>query len=124
MKSYYLPREYKGEGRILYIFSKRSLIYTVAGAGIGIFFNEILKMLGINKAFLPLLLIFGILGYLLAVLKIPEGGSMEISKKLGGEKLEDVIKKWILFKMKHSKIYIYKENTIEETKEEEIKNEQ
>ena len=123
MKSYYLPREYKGEGRILYIFSVRSLIFTVVGAGVGLLLNALLNMFGITKAFIPLLLIFGGIGYAIATLKIPSGGNLEISKKLGGEKLEDVIKRWFLFKMKNGKIYIYKENPYEQTKEEGSKNE-
>lgn len=123
MKSYYLPREYKGEGRILYIFSVKSLIYTVAGAFIGLLLNMILSMFGITKAFIPLILIFGGIGYAVATVKIPDGGKFEISKKLGGEKLEEVIKRWVLFKLKRGKIYIYKENKYEQTKEEVNKDE-
>ena len=121
MKSYYLPREYKGEGRILYIFSVKSLIYTGVGAGIGLLLNSLLKMLGVNKAFIPLLLVFGGIGYAIATLKIPEGGNFEVTKKVGGEKIDDIIKRWFLFKLKSGKIYIYKENPyeVETTKEEE-----
>ena len=45
MQSYEIPRNYKGEGRILYIFSTKGLIYTAAGIGIGLIFYVILKML-------------------------------------------------------------------------------
>ena len=38
MKSYYIPRNYKGEGRILYIFSTKAIIYTAVGVGIGLIF--------------------------------------------------------------------------------------
>ena len=124
MKSYYLPREYKGEGRILYIFSIRSLIYTVVGAVIGLLINALFNMFGITKAFVPLLLIFGGIGYAIATLRIPSGGNLEISKKLGGEKIEDVIKRWFMFKMKSGKIYIYKDNVYEKTEEEGNRNEQ
>ena len=121
MKSYYLPREYKGEGRILYIFSVKSLIYTGVGAGIGLLLNSLFKMFGVKKAFIPLLLIFGGIGYAIATLKIPEGGNFEVTKKVGGEKIDDIIKRWFLFKLKSGKIYIYKENPyeVETTKEEE-----
>ena len=124
MKSYYLPREYKGEGRILYIFSIRSLIFTVVGAVIGLLVNVLFNMLGITKAFIPLVLIFGGIGYAIATLRIPSGGNLEISKKLGGEKIEDVIKRWFMFKMKSGKIYIYKDNVYEKTEEEGNKDEQ
>ena len=122
MKSYYLPREYGGEGKILYIFSIKSLIYTGAGAFIGFLINLIFKMFGINKAFIPLILIFGGIGYGIATLRMPETNSFEITKKTGGEKIDEVIKRWFLFKMKHGKIYIYQENVLnieeEETKDE------
>lgn len=38
MRTYEIPRDYKGEGRILYIFSTKGLIFTCAGAGIGLIF--------------------------------------------------------------------------------------
>ena len=43
MQSYYIPRNYKGEGRILYIFSTKAIIYTAVGAGIGLIFYFMLK---------------------------------------------------------------------------------
>lgn len=122
MKSYYLPREYKGEGKILYIFSLKSLIYTGIGAGIGVFINSLVKMLGIKKAFIPLVLIFGGIGYMIGTLKVPESNNFEITRKTGGEKIDEVIKKWFLFKMKHGKIYLYKERFVQ--KKEETKDEQ
>lgn len=123
MKSYYLPREYGGEGKILYIFSIKSLIYTGVGALVGFLINLILKMFGITKAFIPLLLIFGAIGYGIATLKMPNSNSFEITRKTGGEKIDEVIKRWFLFKMKGGKIYIYKENLLENY-EEETKDEQ
>ena len=44
MKSYYIPRNYKGEGRILYIFSTKAIIYTAVGVGIGLIFYFLLKL--------------------------------------------------------------------------------
>ena len=38
MGTYNLPRNVKGENRILFIFSTKSLIYTVVAAGIGLIF--------------------------------------------------------------------------------------
>ena len=37
---YYLPRNVKGEGRILFIFSTKALIYTAVGATIGFVFKH------------------------------------------------------------------------------------
>lgn len=125
MQSYYLPREYKGEGKILYIFSVKSLIYTGIGASIGFVINMFFKMLGISKAFIPLLLIFGGIGYAIGTLKMPDSSNFEITKKTGGEKIDEVILRWFKFKMKHGKIYLYKERFVPEIiKKEEKKDEQ
>ncbi len=119
MKSYYLPREYGGEAKILYIFSVKSLIYTGVGAFIGFLINIVLNMFGITKAFIPLLLIFGGIGYCIATLKVPDTNAFEITRKTGGEKIDEVIKRWFLFKMKHGKIYIYKDELLRDDKEKE-----
>jgi uncharacterized membrane protein len=112
MQSYYLPREYKGEGKILYIFSTKSLIYTGIGVIIGFLINLLFETLGIKKALIPLILIFGGIGYAIGTLKIPESNNFEITRKAGGEKIDDVIIRWFKFKMKHGKIYLYKESHI------------
>ena len=38
MGTYNLPRNVKGEGRILFIFTGKSFIYAIAGGGIGLIF--------------------------------------------------------------------------------------
>ena len=40
---------------------------------------------------------------------MPELGKFEFSKKTGGENLDDIIKRAIIFKTKGKKVYIYKE---------------
>lgn len=37
MATHYIPRNVKGEGRILYIFTTKALITTAIGGGIGFF---------------------------------------------------------------------------------------
>ena len=44
MGTYNLPRNVKGENRILFVFSTKSLIYTVISAGIGLIFYFIFKL--------------------------------------------------------------------------------
>ena len=112
MRTYEIPRNYKGEGRILYIFSTKALIYTCVGAGIGLLFYFLLKMLGFSTAGLIITVIFGVIGFAIGTLKVPESGSFKITKMTGGENIDDVILRWIKFK----KIYVYKEE--EDTKDE------
>ena len=48
MGTYYIPRNYRGETRILYIFTVKSLITTVVGAMVGLIFFAIFSMMGIK----------------------------------------------------------------------------
>ena len=115
MQTHEIPRDYKGEGRILYIFSTKGLIYTCVGAGIGLIFYFILKMLGFSMIGLIITLIFGAIGFAIGTLKIPESSAFEMTRKTGGENIDDVILRWIKFKKNGNKVYVYKE---EETKDE------
>ena len=114
MQSYEIPRNYKGEGRILYIFSTKGLIYTCVGAGIGLIFYFMLKMLGFGIVGIIITLIFALIGFIIGTLKVPESNAFEITKKTGGENIDDVILRWIKFKQGGKKVYVYKE---EETKD-------
>lgn len=116
MQTYEIPRNYKGEGRILYIFSTKGLIYTAVGAGLGLIFYFIFKTLGLSMIGIISTLICGAIGYAIGTLKVPENASFQISKKTGGENIDDVIMRWIKFKKNGNKVYIYKME--EETKDE------
>ena len=116
MQTYEIPRNYKGEGRILYVFSTKGLIYTSVGAGIGLIFYLIFKMLGLSMIGILITLALAAIGFAIGTLKVPETTAFEITKKTGGENIDDVILRWIKFKKNGKKIYIYK--TEEETKDE------
>lgn len=116
MQTYEIPRNYKGEGRILYVFSTKALIYTSVGVGIGLIFYLIFKILGLSTIGILITLIFAAIGFAIGTLKVPEATNFEITKKTGGENIDDVILRWIKFKKNGNKIYVYK--TEEETKDE------
>lgn len=52
-------------------------------------------------------LIFAAIGYGIATIKIPETNNFNITRKAGGEKLDEVILKLINFKRKGKRIYVY-----------------
>lgn len=116
MQIYEIPRNYKGEGRILYIFSYKALIYSTIGAVIGLVLYFIFKFVGLSTLGLIFIGVFGLIGFVLGTFKIPESNSFEITKKVGGENIDDIIVRWIKFKKNNNKIYVYKEE--EETKDE------
>ena len=107
MKSYYIPRDYKGEGRILYIFSTKALIYTAVGAAIGLIFYFLFSLINLKIIGIIITAIFGLIGFSIATFKIPESQNWEITKKNGGQNIDDVIIRAIKFKMRKNKIYVY-----------------
>lgn len=109
MQSYYIPRNYKGEGRILYIFSTKAIIYTAVGAGIGLIFYFMLNLIGLTTIGIIITALFGGIGFAIATFKVPEMKNFEITKKTGGENIDEVIKRWFLFKKKKNRVYVYKE---------------
>lgn len=118
MKSYYIPRNYKGERRILYIFSTKAIIYTAVGVGIGLIFYFLFNLIGLTMIGIIIAGFLGLVGFCIATFKVPDMKNFELTKKTGGEKIDDVIKRWILFKKNNNKIYVYMNEDITEDKEE------
>lgn len=115
MGTYNIPRNVKGEGRILYIFSTKGLIYTTIGATIGILFYLLFKAIGLTIVGIVIIAVLALAGFIIGTFKMPETTAFEITRKTGGENIDDVIKRAIKFHKNKRKIYIYKE---EETKDE------
>lgn len=115
MGTYNLPRNVKGEGRILFIFSNKSLITTCVGAAIGLVFYIIFKLMKLTMIGVILVLVFAILGYSVGMFKMPDSNGLEITRKTGGENLDDIIKRYIKFKKNKRKLYVYtKEENLNE----------
>lgn len=109
MGTYNLPRSVKGEGRILFIFTGKSLIYSAVAGGIGLIFYFIFSALKLNMIGIVITAIFALIGFIIGTFKVPDIAKFEFTKKTGGEAIDDIIKRAIKFKMKGKKIYIYKE---------------
>ena len=110
MGTYNLPRNVKGEGRILFIFTGKSMLYTVAGGIVGfLLFYIILSALGFTTVGLIMIACCALIGFLIGTLKMPNLEKFDFTRKTGGENIDDIIKRAIKFKMKGKKIYIYKE---------------
>ena len=115
MGTYNLPRNVRGEGRILFIFSTKSLITTCIGGAIGLVFYFIFKLLGLSVLGIIITVIFAAIGFAIGTFKVPESNAFDITRKTGGENIDDVIVRWIKFKKNGNKIYVYKPE--EETKD-------
>ena len=106
MGTYYIPRNYRGESRILYIFTVKSLITTAVGAMIGSMFWFLFKSLGMNAVGIIIMAVFALIGFAVGALKIPTIVAFPITKKIGGEPIGEIILRYIKFK-KNRKMYVY-----------------
>ena len=115
MQIYEIPRNYKGESRILYIFSTKALAYTGVGALVGGLFYLIFNAIGLTMIGIIFVIAFGGVGFCIGTFKMPESKKFKLTEKTGGEAIDDVIKRWIKCKKGKNKIYIYlKEDTKDE----------
>lgn len=110
MGTYNLPRNVKGEGRILFIFSTKALIYTTIGASIGLLFYFLTGLINMQIIGIIILIILALLGFAIGTLKMPNTNAFEITKKTGGENLDDILKRLFKFKMKKNRIYVYEQS--------------
>lgn len=107
MGTYNIPRNVKGEGRILFVFSTKSMIYTVIGIGVGLPLYFISTAFNAQIVGIILVAITALIGFCIATFKIPEIGILKFTKKVGGENIDEIIKRAIKFKKNGSKIYMY-----------------
>lgn len=107
MQIYNLPRNVKGEGRILFIFTPRSIIYTAVTAAIGVVLYLLFKTLGLQYLGIGCLVFFALIGFIIGTAKIPGIVGIGWAKKNAGERVDDILKRAIEFKRKGNKIYIY-----------------
>lgn len=112
MGTYMIPRNTKGEGRILFIFSTKALIYTVVCGAIGLPIYWILKMLKLNFVGIAIVAVLALVGFCIGTIKIPNSDGIKVTRLVGGENIDDVILRYIKFKKKKNKIYITKEEDV------------
>ena len=106
MGTYYIPRNYRGETRILYIFTVKSLISTALGAIIGAVFLFIFKSLNMYIVGIILLVLFALIGFIAGAIKIPTIVAIPVTKKIGGEPIYEIVLRYFKYKKKR-KLYIY-----------------
>lgn len=123
MGTYNLPRNVKGEGRILFIFSAKALVYTAIGGACGLPLYLIFSMLSMNIVGIICIALFGLVGFIIGTFKVPESSNFKITQKTGGENIDDVIRRGIKFKMQKNRIYVYDRDIDKESEKEETKDE-
>lgn len=112
MGTYMIPRNTKGEGRILFVFSTKALIYTVVGGLVGMPFYYLFKFIKMSIVGIVIIATLALVGFSIGTFKIPNSDGFKVTRLVGGENIDDVILRYIKFKRKKNKIYITKEEEI------------
>lgn len=73
-----------------------------------IFYYMFASILGLKTVGAVIAIGFAVLGYGVAMMKMPESTRFEILRKTGGEKIDEVILRAIKFKARGKRIYIQK----------------
>jgi len=107
-RTYTVPRNVKGESRLLYIFTMRSFITTAMGGIIGFMFSAIFSLIGLKMVGYIIMGVLAAMGFAVGTLTIPDTPIVGNLRKAGGEKLGDILIRTITFKNR-KKIYIYRE---------------
>ena len=106
--SYTIPRDTKGEGKILMIFSKKSFLWTIGCASAALItIYPICSILGATFVGLIFVLLFGLIGFVIGSFKMPNSTNFEILRKTGGEDIDEILLRLIKFKKKGKKVYLY-----------------
>ena len=108
-RTYSVPRSVKGESRILYVFSVKSLMFTIGFGLVGLLIGYGLSMIGIGGSVTLIATgIFAVIGFCIGTLSIPDSPMVGNLRKAGGEPISDILLRTIMFKGK-KKIYLYRE---------------
>ena len=113
MGTHYIPRNVKGEGRILFIFSPRSLIFSVITGIVGFLISLILKPITTQIMSIFIILCFASIGFIVSTVKIPKNNSPKL-QEFSGYRIDEIFVKYIKFKKKSNRIYVYREPKAEE----------
>lgn len=106
--SYMIPRDTKGEGKILMIFSKKSFIGTIIFASVALVtIYPICAIFGASLIGLIAVLVFGLIGFIITSCKMPNSNNFEILRKTGGEDIDEILIRLLKFKKGGKKVYSY-----------------
>ena len=106
MATHYIPKDLRGEGRILMIFSTKSLITTAIFGGIGVIFYLLFSALGLKIVGVIILALLALLGYAFGTFKIPKITGLRFTKNIEGDSMDEIFLRYVKFKS-NKKIYSY-----------------
>lgn len=106
MATHYIPKNLKGESRILMIFTTHSLITTGIFVGIGGILFLIFSLLNLKPIGIMLLVIMGLIGFAVGTFKIPKITGWNFTKNIEGDSIDEIVVRYAKFKA-NRKVYTY-----------------
>ena len=106
MATHYIPKNLKGETRILVIFSVKSLITTAIFGVVGILFFLIFSAMKMRAVGIIILLLLALMGYGVGTVKIPRINGLKFTKNIEGDSIDEIFIRFIKFRSSR-KIYSY-----------------
>lgn len=106
MSTHYIPKDLRGETRILLIFTVKSLITTAIFGGIGVIIYLIFKAIGMGIVGILILAMLALLGFAFGTVKIPKITGLRFTKNIEGDSMDEVFLRYIKFKS-NKKVYTY-----------------
>lgn len=106
MSTHYIPKDLRGETRILLIFTVKSLITTAIFGGVGVIVYLIFKAIGMGIVGIIILALLALLGFAFGTIKIPKITGLRFTKNIEGDSMDEVFLRYIKFKS-NKKVYTY-----------------
>ncbi len=106
MSTHYIPKDLRGETRILVVFTVKSLMTTAIFGGVGAVIFLVFAALNMKIAGAIILVALAGLGYVFGTLKMKKITGWKFTKNIEGDSLDDVFIRYIKFKS-NRKIYSY-----------------
>lgn len=103
MQKHEIPRESKSEGRILYFFTGQSILTTIIIGLIGLLLGYVLRLIfGADWILFVCVGVFGVIGFILGAIKIPEIKTIPFTKNISGLYTHEAVLRYIKFKQRRS----------------------
>lgn len=106
MSTHYIPKDLKGETRILMIFTVKSLITTAIFGGVGALLYLLFSLIKMKVVGVILFAILALLGYGFGTIKMPKITGWKFTKNIEGDSLDEVFMRYFKFKT-NRKVYTY-----------------
>ncbi len=106
MATHYIPKDLRGETRILLIFTVKSLITTAIFGGVGVICYLIFRAMKMSFVGILILALLALFGFAFGTIKMPRITGWKFTKNIEGDSMDDIVVRYAKFRS-NRKIYTY-----------------